>query len=70
MPDGDSDKNRDAGERAMRLAMVITELPIMVFVGYILGRSLEREFEGVLLGATVGLILLVVSIWPAFKSRR
>ncbi|MFQ6134386.1 MAG: hypothetical protein ACE5KU_01035 [Nitrososphaerales archaeon] len=69
MVDAASDE-REIGRRAMRLAMAIMELPIMAFLGYLLGRSLGREFEGALLGIVVGLILLIASIWPSFKSRR
>jgi hypothetical protein len=67
--DGTSDE-KEIGRRAMRLAMVITELPIMVFLGYLIGRSIEREAEGIALGVVVGLVLLVASIWPSLRSRR
>lgn len=69
MQSKDSD-SVEMARRAMRLAIVITEIPIMVILGYLIGRGAGREFEGALLGAAVGTLLLAASIWPAIKSRR
>lgn len=61
---------KELGRKALRLAIVITELPIMVFLGYIVGRSIERETEGIFLGILIGILLLISSIWPLIKSRK
>lgn len=59
---------KDLGRKAIRLSMAITELPIMVFLGYIIGRSIEKEMEGIILGVVIGMFLLIISIWPSLKS--
>jgi len=61
---------KELGRKAIRLSMAITELPIMVFLGYVIGRSADREMEGIFLGVLIGLFLLILSIWPSLKSRR
>jgi hypothetical protein len=61
---------KELGRKAIRLSMAITELPILVFLGYIIGRSADREIEGIFFGVVIGLFLLILSIWPSLKSRR
>ena len=61
---------RELGRRAMRMGMAITELPIMALLGYLVGRGFDREMEGAIIGVAIGLILLLVSIRPALKSRK
>jgi hypothetical protein len=66
----DSSDEREMGRRAMRTAMAVMELPLMAFVGYLVGRSVEREFEGAAIGVALGVILLIASVWPMLRNRR
>lgn len=65
-----SNNEKEVGRNAMRIGMSITELPIMALLGYLVGASIDREIEGAIIGVTIGLILLFVSIRPALKSKK
>ncbi len=60
----------ESGGKALAYGISISEIPLMVFLGYVVGRALGREVEGALAGAVLGIVLLsAYFVWAYRKTR-
>ena len=60
----------ESGWSALTVAVGISEIPLMIMLGYFVGRQLGREQEGVALGTLAGVILLATFIIWAYKKSK
>jgi hypothetical protein len=62
--------SEESGGKALGYGMSISEIPLMVFLGYVVGKALGREVEGALAGAVLGIIVLAAyAVW-AYRNAR
>lgn len=62
--------SEESGWRALGYTVGITEIPLMIFIGYVVGRRIGRETEGIILGGLLGTILLAAyAVWALKKNK-
>jgi len=62
--------SEESGWRALGYTIGITEIPLMIFIGYVVGRRIGREAEGIILGGLLGTILLAAyAVWALKKNK-
>ncbi len=62
--------SEESGWKGLGYTIGITEVPLMIFIGYVLGRKVGRETEGIIIGGLLGTILLAAyAFWALRKSR-
>ncbi len=62
--------SEESGWKALGYGVGITEIPLMIFIGYEVGKRIGRETEGIIIGGLVGTILLATyAVW-AFKKNQ
>jgi len=60
----------ESGWKALVYGVGISEVPLMILVGYVVGRRIGREEEGVALGTVLGLVLFLAYVrWAYRKSK-
>jgi hypothetical protein len=60
----------DSGGKALGYGVTISEIPLMVFLGYVIGKAVGREAEGALAGAALGIVVLATyAVW-AYRNAR
>ncbi len=62
--------SEESGWKGLGYTIGITEIPLMILIGYFLGRRIGRENEGIILGGLLGTILLATyAIWAVKKNK-
>ena len=60
----------ESGWKAMGYTIGISEIPLMILLGYVIGRRLGRELEGIIFGGVLGVVLLSVYMAWAYKKTK
>ncbi len=67
---GDEGLPGESGGKALGYGISISEIPLMIFLGYVVGKAVGREVEGALAGALLGIIVLsTYAVW-AYRNAR
>jgi hypothetical protein len=62
--------SQESGWKALGFGIGITEVPLMIFLGYVVGRRLGREVEGIAIGGLLGAVLFAsYIIWALKRSK-
>ena len=62
--------SQESGWKALGFVIGISEIPLMILLGYIVGKQLGSPDEGVAFGTLLGVVLLAsYGYWAYRKSR-
>lgn len=62
--------SQEVGWKALGYTVGISEVPLMILLGYLIGRRIGRETEGIAIGGLVGAVLFATFIiWAVKKSK-
>ena len=60
----------ESGGKAFGYGILISDIHLMLFLGYVIGKAVGREIEGAVVGAALGIILLsTYGVWSYRNAR-
>ncbi len=60
----------ESGGKAFGYGILISDIPVMLFLGYVIGKTAGKEIEGAVVGAVLGMIALATyGVWSYRNAR-